>query len=363
MKDACDFLHVVTNDDIPARRKAFGRAIVWASAALLIGVAAAQTFERSGTQDLGFENWRPTLYAYVLWAGCLCWAQVLVRGEQGKRVLFVLPAVLFLVSLAVFPLIFGLIIAFSDWNLSSPTGRKFNGLDNLRQMWADPFYWNALLNMIWYMLVITVEYAIAFGLALLINSQIQARKFFRMAFLILLMLSPVAVSWMIGKSMPEPHFDLVARLARFFGAENLAFLESSEMARFVIIALDAWTYIPFMMIMFLVGLQAIPKMAQEASKVDGTSSLKLEGASGLAQAKKADFVTRHGRLYCERCLCDPDKTYGKFGSACIEVHYAAEAMSEMDVPDQTRLEDLKCLCANCHRIVHAEFRSAQQQTK
>jgi 5-methylcytosine-specific restriction protein A len=118
-----------------------------------------------------------------------------------------------------------------------------------------------------------------------------------------------------------------------------------------------------MMIMFLVGLQAIPKKAQDASKVDGTSSLKLEGAGGLAQAKKADFVTRHGRLYCERCLCDPDKTYGKFGSACIEVHYAAEAMSEMDVPDQTRLEDLKCLCANCHRIVHAEFRSAQQQTK
>ena len=271
MTDSGDLLHVVTNDDIPNGRKAFGRAIVWASAALLIGVAAAQTLDRSGTLDLGFENWRPTLYAYVLWAICLCWAQVLVRGEQGKRVLFVLPAVLFVVSLVVFPLIFGLIIAFSDWNLSSPTGRKFNGLDNLRQMWADPFYWNALRNMVWYMLAIIVEYAIAFGLALLLNSQIRARKFFRVAFLMPLMLSPVAVSWMIGKSMLEPRFGPLARLARQFGVENPSFFESPEMARFVIMALDAWTYIPFMMIMILAGLQAIPKEVQEAAKVDGAS--------------------------------------------------------------------------------------------
>ncbi|MCA3443683.1 MAG: sugar ABC transporter permease [Rhodobacter sp.] len=272
MTDSGDLLHVVTNDNVPSRRKAFGRAIVRASAALLLGIAVAQTLDRTGTLDLGFADWRPTLYAYVLWAVCLCWAQVLVHGEQGKRVLFVLPAVLFVVSLVVFPLIFGLIIAFSDWNLSSPTGRKFNGLDNLRQMWTDPFYWNALRNMIWYMLAIIVEYAIAFGLALLLNSQIRARKFFRVAFLMPLMLSPVAVSWMIGKSMLEPRFGPLARLARFFGVENPSFFESPEMARLVIMALDAWTYIPFMMIMILAGLQAIPKEVQEASRVDGANA-------------------------------------------------------------------------------------------
>ena len=77
-------------------------------------------------------------------------------GEQGKRVLFVLPAVLFVLSLAILPLIFGLGIAFSDWNLASPDGRKFNGLANLRQMWTDSFYWNALLNMVWYLIDIII---------------------------------------------------------------------------------------------------------------------------------------------------------------------------------------------------------------
>ena len=135
---------------------------------------------------------------------------ILSRGESGHRALFVLPAVLFILAMAIFPTLFGFYIAFTDWNLSSLTGRKFNGLDNFIQLIHDPFYWNALGNMIFYVLAIAVEYAIAFGLALLLNQEIRARKFFRVVFLIPFMLSPVAVSWMIGKSMLEYRFGPVA---------------------------------------------------------------------------------------------------------------------------------------------------------
>jgi multiple sugar transport system permease protein len=234
-------------------------------------VALAQTTQELGWADFGFTNWRPTLYAYCLWATALCWAQVVMRGEQGKRTLFVLPAALFVVSLTVFPLLFGLIIAFSSWNLSSPDGREFNGMSNLVQMWNDPFYWNAMANMVWYTLAIFVEYAIAFGLALLLNAQIRARKFFRVAFLLPLMLSPVAVSWMIGKSMLEARFGPVARLARWLGWDNPSFFGSPEVAKITIMLMDAWTFIPFMMIMLLAGLQAIPKELTEASRVDGAT--------------------------------------------------------------------------------------------
>ena len=266
-----DYLHVVSPDDISARRRRFGKAITWGSAGLLAAVIALQSLQQSGALEVGFSSWRPTLYAYLFWATCLCWAQVLRHGERGKRVLFVLPAALFVVSMVVFPLIFALGIAFSDWNLASPTGRQFNGLDNVRQMWTDPFYWNALENMVWYTLAILVEYAIAFGLALLLNGQIRARKFFRVAFLLPLMLSPVAVSWMIGKSMLEVRFGPVARLLRWLGWENVSFFGTPEMARFMIMAMDAWTFIPFMMIMLLAGLQAIPRELLEAAEVDGAS--------------------------------------------------------------------------------------------
>ncbi len=269
-----EHLHVVTSDTITDGRRRLGQALVWGSAGVLAVVGAMQTLQTLGSSDFGFQNWRPTLYAYCLWATCLCIAQVLIRGEAGRRTLFVLPAALFVISLTVFPLLFGLLIAFSSWNLSSPDGRQFNGIDNLVQMWGDPFYWNALLNMVWYILAIIVEYAIAFGLALALSSQIRARKFFRVAFLLPLMLSPVAVSWMVGKSMLEARFGPISRLARAIGVDNPSFFESAWMAKATIMILDAWTFIPFMMIMLLAGLQAIPKELQEASKVDGATGWK-----------------------------------------------------------------------------------------
>src|SRR5690606_30876440 len=110
-----------------------------------------------------------------------------------------------------------------------------------------------------YTLAVLVEYAIAFGLALLLNMEIRARKFFRVAFLLPLMLSPVAVSWMVGKSMMEIRFGPLARLARWLGWDTPAFFTSPWLAKLSIMIMDAWTFIPLMMIMLLAGLQAMPK--------------------------------------------------------------------------------------------------------
>jgi multiple sugar transport system permease protein len=273
MSSEGDLLHVVTRDDLSPARRSAGRALMWGSFGLMLLVALAQALDAAGRLDLGLTDWRPTLYAYAFWGTCLCIGQVMLKGEHGKRLVFVLPAALFTVAMVVFPLVFGLTIAFTDWNLASISGRKFNGLDNVRQMWADPFYWNALWNMVWYVAAILVEYAIAFGLALLLHSEIRARRFFRVAFLLPLMLSPVAVSWMIGKSMMEVRFGPLARLARELGFDP-SFFGSPEVARFWIMAMDAWTFIPLMMIMLLAGLQAIPRELTEAARVDGAGPWK-----------------------------------------------------------------------------------------
>lgn len=255
----------------PNRRRA-GHLVFWLATALLALVALLQALDANGYVAIGFRNWRPLLYAYVVWGVALGARQVLIHGERGWRALFVLPAALFTVAMVVFPLMFGVNLALSDWNLASLTGGRFNGLANFYQMLGDPFYWNAMRNMVFYVLMVLVEYAIAFGLALLLNSEIRARRFFRVAFLLPLMLSPVAVSWMIGKSMLEIRFGPLARLARALGWDNPAFFSDPWTARLMIEAMDAWTFIPFMMIMLLAGLQALPKEIMEAAKVDGASA-------------------------------------------------------------------------------------------
>ena len=248
--------------------------MVWGSFILLFASACVQALYVVGLTGFGFETWRPVLYAYGIWACALGFAQVLIFGERGKRTLFVLPAVMFIIAVVFFPILFGLYVSFTDWNLSSYEGRKFNGLDNLRQMVGDPYYWNAMGNMVYYLIAIACEYVIAFGLALLLNAQIIARKFFRVAFLLPLMLSPVAVSWMIGKSMLEYRFGPVARFARWLGWESPTFFSTPEVARLMIMIMDGWTYIPFMMLMILAGLQSLPKEILEAAKVDGAGPWK-----------------------------------------------------------------------------------------
>jgi multiple sugar transport system permease protein len=253
----------------PVGRKRAGQALAGLASLGCLLVLLIQVLHATGVITAGFADWRPVLYAYLLWATALGVGQVLVRGERGLRALFLLPAVLFTVAVVIFPTLFGIYIASLDWNLSSFEGPHFNGFNNLIGLFHDDYYWNALGNMIFYAVAVLGEYAIAFGLALLLNAEIRARKFFRVVFLLPLMLSPVAVSWMIGKSIMEYRFGPAATLARTLGWENPAFFASPWIARFSIEAMDAWVSIPFVMIMLLAGLQAMPKEVLEAAKVDG----------------------------------------------------------------------------------------------
>jgi multiple sugar transport system permease protein len=250
-------------------RVALGRWLFRIATLALVAVAAMQALDTLGWGPIRFGNWRPLLYTYIVWGVALAVSQILTRGQRGQQALFVLPAILFTVAMVIFPTIFGLGIAFTDWNLNGDAGHHFNGFENLRTLWEDSFFWNALGNMVFYVGTVLVQYAIAFGLALLLNADIRARKFFRVAFLLPFMLSPVAVSWMIGKSIMENRFGPAATFARFIGWENPAFFTSPWIARTSISVMDSWVWIPFIVIMLLAGLQALPHDVKEAAKVDG----------------------------------------------------------------------------------------------
>src|SRR6266481_10031060 len=256
---ADDRHHKLKSQRTLVSRENAGRALVALVSLGSLLVLFIQILHATGAITAGFTDWRPILYAYLLWATVFGVGQVAVRGERGLRALFLLPAVLFTVAVVIFPTMFGIYIASLDWNLSSFEGPHFNGLNNLIGLFHDNYYWNALGNMIFYTVGVLGEYAVAFGLALLLNAEIRLRKFFRVVFLLPLMLSPVAVSWMIGKSLMEYRFGPAATLARDLGWDNPAFFASPWLARLSIEAMDAWVSIPFIMIMLLAGLRRCPR--------------------------------------------------------------------------------------------------------
>ena len=86
--------------------------------------------------------------------------------------------------------------------------------------------------------------------------------------------------------------------------------------------------------------------------------LRRERDGRLPIDKKNEFRAEHGKLFCERCKFTPVDIYGSdVGEAAIEVHHAKMMVSDMKPNHRPKLSDLQCLCANCHRIVHAELRA------
>ncbi|MGH2613948.1 MAG: carbohydrate ABC transporter permease [Thermomicrobiales bacterium] len=253
-------------------RQTLGRAVISVASLAAVAVLALQVLKTFGITDVGFANWRPVAIAFLIWSICLCAGLILTRGQRGEEAAFLLPAVLITVAFVIFPTIYALFIAFTSWNLSAVTGRQFTGFDNFRQMFGDRAYWEAMRNMVIYVAAVLAQYVIGFGLALLLNQQIRGRKFFRVIFLVPFMLSPIAVSFMIGKSLLNSQYGPVVPILEWVGFTGISFYEDPWLARLNIMIMDAWYSIPFMMVLLLAGLQGIPHEVLESARIDGASS-------------------------------------------------------------------------------------------
>lgn len=107
-------------------------------------------------------------------------------------------------------------------------------------------------------------------------------------------------------------------------------------------------------------LSKLAPTEEERSWIEGNpkivTHLKRERQPGLAKKKRAEFVAKHGRLFCEECDLDPIETYGsEAGEACIEVHHHRVHVANMQRGHVSVTDDLKCLCASCHRVLHRKL--------
>ena len=110
------------------------------------------------------------------------------------------------------------------------------------------------------------------------------------------------------------------------------------------------------------GDDKVPLEPDQSKWIEGDpvreSHLRLErNPKAVEEKKKAVKRDNNGRLICEKCRLDPVKHYEKkSGDACIEVHHIVP-LAEVG-RQETTIEHLMCVCANCHRILHHEMRLA-----
>lgn len=196
--------------------------------------------------------------------------------ERRAAYMFILPAVILLFAFLIMPACSTIRYAFTDYNILRPDSIQFCGLDNFTELFHDRDFRKSLINTIYFTIaVVPFQCLLALALALLISPGKRGVSIFRAAFF-----SPnvtsmvvVAILWSVLYN-PNPGTGLLNAFLTKLGFDTCGFLTDPGTAMNSIIFMSAWQAAGYQMMIFLAGLQAIPKDQYEAASIDGANRMK-----------------------------------------------------------------------------------------
>ncbi|CCB67140.1 MULTISPECIES: carbohydrate ABC transporter permease [unclassified Hyphomicrobium] len=204
------------------------------------------------------------------------------RRMWNDRSVFILfcmvPVVLFLTITSLVPSVMAISDSLTDWRLTSFGSHDiFVGLSNYRRLLGeDPQFWSAVVRtLVFVVIVVPVELALGMAIALFLAREFKGRRLVLTLLMIPTMIAPVVVA-MTWRFMLMPSFGLLTYVLNKFGFFTDASVFSGEISAFAAIMLiDIWEWTPFMMLILLSGLNALPHEPQEAAELDGATRTQI----------------------------------------------------------------------------------------
>ena len=183
--------------------------------------------------------------------------------------LFVLPTVIGLVILNIIPIFQSIYQSFFKTG-DFGRGNIFIGFSNYQKVFADGSVWQALINTFKYAIIeVPLSIGIALVLAVLLNEKIRGRSLYRSIVFLPMVAAPAAVA-MVWRWLFNSDFGLINNL---FGIK-VNWISSPKIAIFSIAIIGIWSVLGYNMVLFLAGLQEIPKDYYEAAKIDGATGVR-----------------------------------------------------------------------------------------
>ncbi len=181
-----------------------------------------------------------------------------------------LPYVIYFCLFTAFPLGFAIYLSFHRWNnLFAPPVP--HGLENYHYMLSDSNFWNALrVTVIFAVIFFVMTVPLALALAVLLNQSLFGRSFFRVAFF-MPYITPAVVVTIIFQWMFQPQNGILNNLLGFVGIPPVPWLTNVALAMPSISLMIVWKQVGYFTIIFLAGLQGIPRQLYEAAAVDGAT--------------------------------------------------------------------------------------------
>lgn len=192
--------------------------------------------------------------------------------EDPIKHFFLWPAVLVVLAMAIFPLIYSLANSFMSLRLVPPRPARFVGFDNYIDLLGDDRFWQVVGTTSFIAFVsVTLQFIVGFAIALALVKKVPGSNFFRVGFLLPMLVAPVAVA-LVARQILNPTMGPLNQLTSFFGFANLPFLTETKWALGSLIAVEVWQWTPLVILLLLAGLQSLPEDVYEAAELENASS-------------------------------------------------------------------------------------------
>jgi multiple sugar transport system permease protein len=192
-------------------------------------------------------------------------------GDPERRTAYymVLPALLIIVVIAFFPILYGIVLSLTDSTVTA--FGSFIGLENYVEMFQDPDFLVGLSNTVIFTVVsVTLEFIFGLAIALAVNRAFRGRGLVRAAILVPWAF-PTVISAVMWRLMFQPGIGVFQYVAESIGIISGPVLSDPTALLIAAILIDVWKTTPFMALLLLAGLQVIPGEVYEAARVDGAN--------------------------------------------------------------------------------------------
>lgn len=193
----------------------------------------------------------------------------LARQERRFAFALFLPALLLLLLVTTTPLVYLAWTSLMRVDLAMPWMSGFAGMENYVKMAGDPRFWNSLtLTVIYTASTVVAQVLIGLGLALLVMQIPRGQAVLRIAAILPIVLAPVVVGLFWRTLVLAPDFGLVDIVTRAVGLGSHNWLGDPQLALMTVIAIHTWQWTPFVFLVLLASLAALPPDIFEAARID-----------------------------------------------------------------------------------------------
>ncbi|NOU94185.1 ABC transporter permease subunit [Paenibacillus sp. LMG 31456] len=192
--------------------------------------------------------------------------------DRNIKWIYTMPALLFVLIMMVFPIIYTFRISFYEWSMSATTPPKWVGWSNYTALLSEGRFWDSVFNTFYFTIVaLVLETILAIAIAMLLYREFRGKNIVKTIFLLPMVATPVAMGlvWML---IYEPTIGIANTLLKTMGLEPLLWLASPNQVIPSLIIVDVWEWTPMIALIVMAGLSTLPSDPYEAADVDGASA-------------------------------------------------------------------------------------------